>query len=134
MSVTPQDETMSVVPLYKAPSKIHGNGAFASRRIKKDEVIAVWDGPYADKLPEDDSAKYYMRVPSGRWMVGFGGDYAESFINHSKTPNAHVKWKGDIASLIALRDIEQDEEVTFDYELLLPDLGAPQKGENWQRD
>ena len=120
-----------MVPLYKAPSKIHGYGAFAPRKIANGEVIAVWDGPYADKLPEDDSAKYYMRVPSGRWMVGFGGDYAESFINHSKTPNTFVKWEGDIASLTALRDIEQDEEVTFDYELLFPDLGPQQKGENW---
>jgi len=125
---------MSAVPLYKAPSKIHGYGAFASRKIRKDEVIAVWDGPYADKLPEGDSSKYYMRVPSGRWMVGFGGDYAESFINHSDTPNTYVKWKDDIATLIALRDIDQNEEVTFDYELLLPGLGPPQKGENWQKD
>ena len=112
---------MSTVPLYKAPSKIHGYGVFASRKIAKDEVIAVWDGPYADKLPDDDYASYYLRVPSGRWLVGFGGDYAESFINHSKTPNTYVKWKGDVASLIALRDIKQGEEVTFDYESVLPD-------------
>jgi len=121
MSLKRQDGSMSAVPLYKAPSKIHGYGAFASRKIAKGEVIAVWDGPYSDKLPDDDSAGYYLRVPSGKWLVGFGGDYAESFINHSKTPNTYVKWKGDIASLIALRDIEQNEEVTFDYELVLPD-------------
>lgn len=121
MSLKRQDGSMSAVPLYKAPSKIHGFGAFASRKIAKGEVIAVWDGPYSDKLPDDDSASYYLRVPSGKWLVGFGGDYAESFINHSKTPNTYVKWKGDIASLIALQDIEQNEEVTFDYELVLPD-------------
>ena len=112
---------MSAVPLYKAPSKIHGFGAFVSRKIVKGEVIAVWDGPYSDKLPDDDSASYYLRVPSGRWLVGFGGDYAESFINHSKTPNTYIKWKGDVASLIALRDIAPNEEVTFDYESVLPD-------------
>ena len=110
---------MPAVPLYKAPSKIHGYGAFASRKIAIDEVIAVWDGPYSDNLPDDDSATYYLRVPSGKWLVGFGGDYAESFINHSKTPNTYVKWKGDIASLIALRDIKQNEEVTLDYEKML---------------
>jgi SET domain-containing protein len=116
-----QDGRMPVVPLYKARSKIHGYGAFASGKIAKDEVIAVWDGPYSDKLPDDDSARYYLRVPSGRWLVGFGGDYAESFINHSKTPNTYVKWKGEIAILIASRDIEENEEVTFDYELVLPE-------------
>ncbi|HUK51516.1 MAG TPA: SET domain-containing protein [Terriglobales bacterium] len=110
---------MSAVPLYKAPSKIHGYGAFASRKIARWETIAVWDGPYTDKLPNDDSGKYYMRVPSGKWLVGFGGDYAESFINHSKTPNTYVEWNDDIASLITLRDIEPNEEVTFDYDLLL---------------
>ena len=111
---------MPAVPLYKAPSKIHGYGAFASRKIAIDEVIAVWDGPYTDKLPDDDSAGYYLRVPSGRWLVGFGGDYAESFINHSKTPNTYVEWRGDVASLIASRDIAPNEELTLDYESLLP--------------
>lgn len=110
-----------IVPLYKALSEIHGYGAFASKPIKEGETIAVWDGPYADKLPNDESAKYYMYVRSNKWLVGFGGDYAESFINHSTNPNAQIIWHDDVATLIAVRNIERNEEVTFDYTMFCPD-------------
>ena len=75
----------------------------------------MWDGPYADKLPNDVTASYYLQAPSGRWLVGFGGDYAESFINHSNTPNARLDWHNDVATLVAIREIQLNEEVTFDY-------------------
>jgi len=103
------------VPLYKALSKIEGFGAFASRRIEKESQIAVWDGPYAHELPNDASAKYYLYVRPHVYLVGFGSDYPESFINHSSNPNSKIVWDGDIAILVAIRDIEQNEEVTFDY-------------------
>ena len=70
---------------------------------------------YADKLPNDVTASYYLQAPSGRWLVGFGGDYAESFINHSNTPNARLDWHNDVATLVAIREIQLNEEVTFDY-------------------
>jgi hypothetical protein len=52
--------------------------------------------------------------------VGFGGEYAESFINHSCDPNAEVAWTGDIAALLAIRNIESGEEITFDYGSVIP--------------
>jgi SET domain-containing protein len=96
---------ISQVPLYKALSKIEGFGAFASRRIEKDSQIAIWDGPYAHELPNDASAKYYLYVRPHVYLVGFGGDYPESFINHSSNPNSKIVWDGDIAILVAIRDI-----------------------------
>lgn len=106
---------ISQVPLYKALSKIEGFGAFASRRIEKDSQIAIWDGPYAHELPNDASAKYYLYVRPHVYLVGFGGDYPESFINHSNNPNSKIVWDSDIAILVAIHDIEQNEEVTLDY-------------------
>ncbi len=106
---------LSQVPLYKALSKIEGFGAFASRRIEKDSQIAIWDGPYTHELPNDASAKYYLYVRPHVYLVGFGGDYPESFINHSSNPNSKIVWDGDMAILVAIRDIEQNEEVTLDY-------------------
>jgi SET domain-containing protein len=116
------------VPLYKARSEIHGYGAFASRPIKKGETIAVWDGPYADKLPNDESAKYYLYVRPNKWLVGFGCDYAESFINHSSAPNSKIIWHDDVATLIALRSVESNEEVTFDYATVCPNWETPPEG------
>jgi hypothetical protein len=103
------------VPLYKASSRIHGFGAFATRRIEGNSTIAVWDGPYSTELPADDIAKCYVQVRPHLYLVAYGGDCAESFINHSKNPNGKVVWNGDVATLIAIRDIERNEEVTFDY-------------------
>lgn len=109
---------MPQVPLYKAQSRIEGFGAFASRRIENKSQIAIWDGPYAHELPNGASAKYYLYVRPHVYLVGFGGDYPESFINHSRNPNSKIVWKGDTAILVAIRDIEQNEEVTIDYGFL----------------
>ena len=109
-----------MVSLYKAPSNTNEIGAFTPQPIKKGDVISVWDGPYAEKLPESDLAKYYLYVRPNKWLVGYGGEYAECFINHSCDPNAEVTWNGDIATLVAIRSIRPREEITFDYGTVIP--------------
>lgn len=109
-----------MVNLYKGSSKTDDFGAFTPLTIKKGDIISVWDGPYAEKLPESELAKYYLYVRPNKWLVGFGGKSAESFINHSCDPNAEVTWSGDIATLGALRNIEPGEEITFDYRTVIP--------------
>ena len=106
--------------LYKARSKTDEFGAFTLQPIKEGDVISVWDGPYAEKLPDSDLAKFYLYIRPNKWLVGFGGDYAESFINHSCDPNAEIAWTGDIATLVAIRNIEPCEEITFDYGTVIP--------------
>ncbi len=106
--------------LYRARSKTDAFGAFTPQPIKKGDIISVWDGPYAEKLPNSDLAKYYLYVRPNKWLVGFGGEYAESFINHSCNPNAEVTWNGDIATLVAMQNIEPGEEITFDYGTVIP--------------
>lgn len=109
-----------MVSLYKARSKTDDFGAFTRQPVKKGDVISVWDGPYAEKLPDSELAKYYLYVRPNRWLVGFGGDFAECFINHSCDPNAEVTWNGDVATLVAMRNIESGEEITFDYGTVIP--------------
>ncbi|MGA3404600.1 MAG: SET domain-containing protein-lysine N-methyltransferase [Candidatus Bathyarchaeia archaeon] len=104
------------VSLYKGYSTTNGFGAFTPQPIEKGDIISVWDGPYAEKLPESDLAKYYLYVRPNKWLIGFGGEYPESFINHSCDPNSKVTWEGDIATLTSIRCIEPNEEITFDYE------------------
>lgn len=106
--------------LRKARSKTHEFGAFTPHPIRKGDIISVWDGPYAEKLPDSYDAKYFLYVRPNKWLVGFGGECAESFINHSCDPNAEVTWTGDIATLVAVRNIEPGEEITFDYGTVIP--------------
>lgn len=104
------------------PSKIHGVGVFAIRRIEKgtplfveDEEIIWVDGSYVASLPKkfkklyDDFAiirdgKYGCPVDFNRLTMGW-------YLNDSDDPNVIVD---DDYDMSALRDIEEGEELTID--------------------
>lgn len=100
----------------------YGKGTFARRRVKKGEMLLVLSG-YVMTLREEE------RLPNGLGDNGIqvtdelsicaskkdelGGI---NFFNHSCEPNAGIR--GQIF-LVAMRDIETGEEVTFDYAMTL---------------
>ena len=103
-------------------SHISGKGTFAKKNIKKGEIVAVFGGHVFnfttwDKLPED--VKYedlqigedLIIGPKKKEEVG-EGDY----VNHSCEPNAGIR--GQIF-LVAMKGIKRDEEITFDYSMVL---------------
>ncbi len=89
---------------YVAASEIHGQGLFAREEIAAGEVIG-WlrgetckvDGSYVLWLSETE---------------GFRVTCDLRFINHSDTPNACYY---DDLSVVALRPISVDEEITHNY-------------------
>ena len=91
-------------PTYVAPSKIHGNGLFARKPIAKNSIIG-WlrgrpckqDGCYVLWISETDAIEVECDL---------------RYINHADNPNACYY---DDLSVVALRDIHQDEEITHDY-------------------
>ncbi|RFF29078.1 SET domain-containing protein [Wenzhouxiangella sediminis] len=93
---------------YVADSEIHGRGLFARRRIQPEEYIGTYEGPDA----EDDGMHvlWLWNEDTEEWE-GIDGVNEMRFLNHSAEPNAD--WWGD--ELYALRAIEPDEEITFDY-------------------
>jgi hypothetical protein len=121
------------------------DGVFATKPIKKGELIAIFGGLICDwdtfqTLPEKNRSlsiqveDQYFLVPE---HIG-QGDY----FNHSCDPNAGLS--GQIA-LVAMRDIAPAEEVRFDYAMSdgMPydefdcDCGAPScrrhiTGNDWQ--
>lgn len=72
------------------PSQIEGTGAFAMSVFLTGDVIAP--ARIGDK-----------RTPVGRYT------------NHSTTPNARMERDGDRINVVALRDIEYNEEITVSY-------------------
>lgn len=110
-------------------SKIAGKGVFATRKIKKGERICFMLG---DELHSDEVDK---KINSGIEVVGdpfqisddFFIDLEEPFrtINHSCSPNAFIRGKNE---LVALRDINEDEEITYDYSLI---MWEADDGEQW---
>ncbi|HKC05181.1 MAG TPA: SET domain-containing protein-lysine N-methyltransferase [Patescibacteria group bacterium] len=109
--------------IYVAKSKITnaGRGVYAIRNIKKGEIIEKC--PIIE-VPKNDMANlsesilvtyfFYFGKKKERLAValGFGSIY-----NHSYMPNSTYKINVDekIISFIAIKDIEKDGEITFNY-------------------
>ena len=108
-------------------SPVHGIGVFAMRNIPKDvnpmrSLLKFDEIAYTHKeikaLPrgvrkEIDMFCYYdddhVFVP----QIGLNAMNMAVYLNHSKTPNLKMRKDG---VLIALRDIQQDEELLMDYD------------------
>lgn len=99
-------------------SQSGGRGVFARRPIAKGELVALWGGTIYrhDQLDDlTEELKHYLLQVDEKLYVGPASlehvDSAE-FFNHSCEPN--LGFKGQMA-LVAMREIEADEELTFDY-------------------
>jgi SET domain-containing protein len=89
---------------YIAPSEIHGLGVFARKFIPKGEIIKQGREHYwvESKLVKT------IRILKNK-------DYKKCMLNHSCTPNAG---RNHNMYIIALRDIQPNEEICEDYGLV----------------
>ena len=89
---------------YVAPSEIHGKGLFASIDIKGGEIIGYLQG--RPSRVDGDHVLWISETQGIEVLCDL------RYINHSDEPNACYY---DDLSVVALRDIEPDEEITHDY-------------------
>lgn len=103
-------------------SKISGKGLFATCKIKKGERICFMEGDFMDI--DEMIARVDYNIERGSDPLGVDDevyiDLYEPFrsCNHSCEPNSYIKGKNE---LIALKDINKDEEITFDYSTTMND-------------
>ena len=90
---------------YVGDSGIHGQGLFARKSIPKDFIIGRVRG-----RPCTSDGTHVLWLNQNR---GFKVSCNLKFINHSDTPNACYY---DDLTVVALREIYQDEEITHNYE------------------
>ena len=98
--------------LRTGPAGAKGRGAFAARRIELGEL--VWDYAGEERWIKDTPKKlwrYCFQVDYDRYVVPEKGSPGW-FMNHSCEPNSVIMGR---TKVVALRRIEQGEEVTFDY-------------------
>lgn len=95
--------------LYIKKSVQHGRGVFASEAIESGEAIIVFRGPLLERFQVDFS-DYHLQIGESLYLGASGG--ADDFINHSCDPNAGFQ---NGLTLVAVRDIAPDEEITWDY-------------------
>ncbi len=110
-------------------SGIHGSGVYASTDIPKDQRIIEYVGERIDKEESErraneqmahaektgDAAVYIFNL-SKKWDIDGNVPWNTArLINHSCEPNC-VPWvEGKQIFIYALRDIDEGEELTFDY-------------------
>ena len=93
-----------------------GSGSFAISKISKGEMVASFGGNVID---QSELAKYStdrvsrsLQLNSDTYLLSGDIPEAGDMINHSCEPNCGI---AGTSSVQALRDIEIDEELTFDY-------------------
>jgi hypothetical protein len=104
---------------YRIGRAFTGLGMFATKTIKKNAYIATYRGPV---IPDEEAERReargarYMFELNKRWTIDGSPRWNKArYINHSCRPNARpVGRKGGIV-IIAEREIEPGEEITYDY-------------------
>lgn len=99
-------------------SFLHGAGVYTTAPVVKGTRVLEYTGPRmkkeeSDGLYEDNEVTYLFTMDDPSIVIdGFG---MAAFINHSCDPNCESDQFGDQIWIVALRDIEAGEELTYDY-------------------
>ena len=109
-------------------SRIHSCGCYTTAPIRKGTLVVEYVGErltneQADDLYDDVPMTYLFGLDTGKHVVdGYG---VAAFINHCCQPNCETDIIGGRIWIIALRDIEAGEELTYDYNLFDGEDDAP---------
>jgi SET domain-containing protein len=101
-------------------SGIHAAGVFTDSAIKKGTHVVEYTGPRisrqrADELYEGYPYTYLFGLDDGVNIID--GTGIAAFINHSCDPNCETDEIDGRVWIIALRNIKEGEELSYDYNL-----------------
>lgn len=94
-----------------------GKSVFSARPFIKGDVVTQFTGPILHKLelPSDYRGEDDRFVQIGAHVFMGPSNDIDDLINHSCEPNAGLKFDGTQVLLIAIQDIAEGEEITWDY-------------------
>ncbi|HTH52913.1 MAG TPA: SET domain-containing protein-lysine N-methyltransferase [Edaphobacter sp.] len=100
-------------------SSIHAAGCYTTRKIRKGTRVIQYEGPIftkdeADERYKDRFVTYLFSTGESEVIDGFG---TAMFINHSCDPNCETEHLDEEIWVVAIRDIEPGEELTYEYNL-----------------
>jgi uncharacterized protein len=102
-----------------AKSPIEGRGLFATRRIRKGEIVAVKGGHVLDcrtlARTRAQTPASYVQIEDGFYVGARARREVAAnklFINHSCEPNVGIRGQ---VTFVALRDVAAGEELTYDW-------------------
>ena len=99
-------------------SAIHAAGCYTTTSVRKGERVAEYTGHVvtkaeADTAYEDSPITYLFGLGDGTMVID--GHSTAMFINHSCDANCETDEKNGRVWIVAIRDIEPGEEITYDY-------------------
>jgi SET domain-containing protein len=93
-----------------------GCGVYALERVNKGELVSLWGGKIVHKKQLDPSMPRFtqrvLQIDEDLYILTAEEKEPNDCFNHSCEPN--LGFSGQIG-LVAMRDIEAGEELTFDY-------------------
>lgn len=93
-----------------------GLGLFARERIRRDDFVIEYFGPYiSDDEADRKGGRYLFQIKKDCVIDGSSRENIARYMNHSCKPNCEAEIDGRRVFLYALRDIEPGEELTYDY-------------------
>lgn len=108
-------------------SNIHGNGVFATRKIRAGEQIIEYKG---ERIAWDEATRraeesggpvnhtFYFSLNDGCVIDGGRRGNDARWINHACEPNCHALEENGRVFVYALRDIARGEELNYNYALV----------------
>ena len=115
-------------PRYEVrPSGISGHGGYALDRFQPGERIAQYSGP---RISKEESTRRcaagnaYIFTLDDTWDIdGATPENAARYFNHSCDPNCRPDTRNEEIWIVARREIQPGEEITFDYGYEMTDAG-----------
>ena len=106
----------------KRVSPVHGAGVFAARDIPAGTAVLTCGGREiaADQVPGDDMR--VMQIGPALYLAEEEGvEHLDNYLNHSCEPN--LGFTAGTLTLFALRDINEGEELFWDYSTSINEPG-----------
>jgi len=113
------EDTEVKIRVRVGPSRIAGQGLFAGQDIQTGAKIIRYIG---EKISREESDR---RLAAGNvYIFGLNERYSidgdiprntARYINHACDPNCHTEQFGNTIWIVALRDIQSGEELTYNY-------------------
>jgi SET domain-containing protein len=135
MSTSSKSAASPKQPLYEVrKSPVHGNGVFALRDIAAGERIIEYRG---ERISWDHATEraaqqggpvnhtFYFSLADGNVIDGGRRGNDARWINHACEPNCEAYEEDGRVYIHALRDIEQGEELNYNYALIYDERHTP---------
>jgi len=128
---------ISSPPIEIRQSTTHGQGAFATRKIRKGQRIIEyvgkrmpWDAASEDP---DDPHTFLFGLSDGNLVINAAIDGNDArWINHSCAPNCEAVEERNRVFIYALRDLQPGEELFYDYGLEIDEPRTPETEKQFQ--